>query len=503
MNRVGGSRVRWRRLASDPRASTLTLSIGSLALLAGPSGLQLTATAVLVVLLGSLLTVHHANAAGPRDDPSLTDELSGLPGRRAFLTALSEATAGRRDHPARFAVLLLDLDEFRELNDTLGHAAGDLVLKRVAARLARLGGGPVLLARLGGDEFAALVPRPPDRPGAERPLELAGRALRAIRRPVAIEGIDVALSASVGIALHPEHARNGRELMRLAGVAMHQAKRQRLSVALYRSGMDPHSRERLALVAQLRQAIKREQLTVQYQPQLDLRSGRVSGLEALVRWRRPDGSAVAPHEFLPVAERYGLMRDVTSRVLRAVAAQQAQWLREGLRCRVAINLSPSDLHDRESAARIASVLGAAGVPAELLQVEVTEHLLMSDPDRGNAVLEQLRAMGVRVALDDFGTGHSSLAYVQRLALDELKIDRAFVSGMRDSQGDAAIVRMAIELGHTFGLEVVAEGVEDHAAVRALHALGCDAVQGHWVSRPLWADDVPGWIAGHEPGRCAA
>jgi diguanylate cyclase (GGDEF)-like protein len=508
MDRVAPVRVRWRRMASDPRSSPLTLPVASLALLlaagaygrAQPIALALTATAIVVAVLGSVLTAHQARTSAKRHGPSLTDHLSGLPSRRAFLAALGDATARPGGQQARFAFLLLDLDGFRELNDTLGHPAGDVVLKRVAARLSRLGGGPALFARLGADEFAALVPRPPERPGADRPLELAARALRAIRRPLAIEGIEIVPSASVGIALHPEHACNGRELMRLAGVAMRQAKRQRLSVALYRSGMDPHSRERLAVLAQLRQALKREELAVQYQPQLDLRSGRVSGLEALVRWRRPDGTVVSPHEFLPVAERYGLMRDVTSQVLRSVVAQQAQWLREGLCCPVAINLSPSDLQDHDLASRIASVLGRTGVPAELLQVEVTEHLLMSDPDGANAVLEQLRAMGVRVALDDFGTGHSSLAYVQRLALDELKIDRRFVSGMRDSEGDAAIVRLAIELGHAFGLEVVAEGVEDRRAVRALLALGCDVIQGHWLGRPMWADDVPEWMACCAPDR---
>ena len=399
--------------------------------------------------------------------------------------------------------MVLDLDEFRELNDTLGHAAGDLVLEHVACRLLRVGGSSIMIARLSGDEFAALVPRPLDQPGADRPLELAGRALRAIRRPLAIEGMEISVSASVGVALHPEHARDARGLLRLADVAMYQAKRQRLSVALYRSGMDPHSRERLALVAQFRQAVKREELVVQYQPQLELATGEVCGMEGLVRWRRPDGSVVAPRDFLPIAERYGLMPAVTQRVLEVVVAQQAQWSREGLRCPVAINLSTSDLRDRALPARIAATLASAGVAPELLEVEVTEHLLMSDPDGANGVLQELREMGVRVALDDFGTGHSSLAYVQRLALDALKLDRRFVMGMRESEGDATIIRLSIELAEAFGLQVVGEGVEDRETAAALHEMGCDAVQGHWVSAPLWARDVPDWITRHQPTRWAA
>jgi diguanylate cyclase len=406
-------------------------------------------------------------------------------------------------HGLPTALLVLDIDDFGEVNEALGHVAGDAVLEQVRSRLARLGGPPVRFERLGGDEFAALVPRPRERPGADQPLEVAARALRAIRRPLVIEGIEIALSASAGIALYPEHAHDGGGLMRLADVALRQAKRQRLSVALYRKDMDRHSRQRLVLVSEFRQALDRNELVVQYQPQLDLSTGSVCSLEALVRWQRGDGTVLMPKEFLPIAERYGLMSAVTSQVLRAVAAQQARWLRQGLRLPVAINLSTSDLRDRELPAWIGSTLGAAGVPADLLQVEVTEHLLMSDPNRANAVLQGLRDMGVRVALDDFGTGRSSLAYVQRLALDVLKIDRRFVSGMCASEGDATIVRLAVELAHAFGLEVVAEGVESRACAAALRALGCDVTQGFLVSAPLFAEELPGWIRRHEPERWAA
>jgi diguanylate cyclase (GGDEF)-like protein len=493
-------------------AVPLVLSLGALGLMVDAAvghvtliAVLLAAGAIVAAATRTVLTVREAGALAETQRTWRTDELTGLPNRRTFLEALDNAARGTGDAGSSpFAVLVLDLDEFRDINDTLGHDAGDLVLERVGARLARLGHEPLLVARLGGDEFAALVHRPRQTPGADKPLDLAVRALGAVRRPLAVEGIEMALHASVGIALHPEHSRLPRDLLRLAEVAMYQAKRERTSIVVYRPDSDPHSRERLALVGQLRQAIERDELLVEYQPQLHVATGVVTGMEALVRWQRPDGARLGPGVFLPIAERCGLMPAVTTRVLEAVVAQQAAWLAAGnVHCPAAINLSVSDLRDQRLAGRIAAVLNAAGVPPELLQVEVTEHQLMSDPEGANRVLQRLRRIGVRVALDDFGTGHSSLAYVQGLALDTLKIDRRFVTGMCESDGDATIVRLAVELARAFGLEVVAEGVEDAGVAAALAALGCDVIQGYWVSPPLSARALPGWFREHEPRRWAA
>jgi len=486
----------------------LTPALGALAVLVAglgdlaPVAVVLCALVAVVAAGRSFLTVGRAAALSEIHRLALTDDLTGLANRRAFFQALDRTVADSAATADGFAVLVLDLDEFKEVNDTLGHHAGDAVLGRLGGRLAAAGAGRALVARLGGDEFAALVRRPTEGRRDDRPLGVANELLRAVREPLDFDGLELALDASIGIALYPDHATDGRELLRLADVAMYQAKRDQSRLSVYRRESNPHTRQRLALVGQLKQAIERRELTVHYQPQIDAATGAVCGLESLVRWCR-DGDMVAPGEFLPVAERNGLMQAVTAAVLDEVVLQLQRWQARGQSLPVAVNLSPSDLRNHDLVDEIRARLARHGLAPELLHVEVTEHVLMRDPYHANAILQGLRAAGVRVALDDFGTGHSSLAYVQRLGLDTLKIDRQFVTDMCRARGDAVIVGVAIDLARAFGLEVVAEGVETADVATALANRGCDVVQGYWVCPPLSADEVELWLDRHEPEQWAA
>ena len=399
------------------------------------------------------------------------------------------------------ALLLIDLDRFKEVNDTLGHDQGDTLLREVSARLSETLRRGDTLARLGGDEFAVLLRDLPDRGAA---AELALRLLDALERPFQVGGVSVQLGASVGVALAPDHGTDVSTLVRRADVAMYEAKREHGRVRVYDAARDPNSPERLQRVSELRTALAEGELVLHYQPKVDVAAGEVTGVEALVRWQHPELGLLPPVEFLPLAERTGMMGDLTRWVVDAALAQaRATGRSRASRCRSRSTSPRRTSSTRRCPDAVAERLAHYGVPGERLTCELSEHTVMADPRRANEVLERLRALGVRLSLDDFGTGQSSLAYLKRLPLDEVKIDRAFVSGMAGDTSDALIVRSTIDLARDLGLEVVAEGVEGEEVLERLRVLRCHEAQGFHLSRPLPPDGARG-LAGRAPaGRAAA
>ena len=418
------------------------------------------------------------------------DELTGLPNRRALLAVLRRTIEAAGRDRTSCALLLLDLDGFKDLNDTLGHGAGDALLREIGPRLERALAGRASVARVGGDEFAVVLPAGSDEATARR----AAADVRAALAPAfGLDGLEVVVEASVGVALFPGHADDSAGLLQRADVAMYQAKRDRTGVEVYDSARDCSSRERLALAADLRAGLGRGELEVHFQPQAGLRDGAIVGVEALVRWRHPERGLLGPAAFVDLAETSGLARPLALEVLDRSLAQVAAWAEEGLSVTVAVNLSVANLLDTRLPDDVAALLEGAGVEAERLVLEITESAVMADPARCSSVLQPLRELGVGLALDDFGTGYSSLAHLRDLPVDELKVDRSFVARMAEQDEDAAIVRSTIELGHALGLRVVAEGVEDVAAWRCLRDLRCDVAQGYFLSRPAPAAELTPWL----------
>jgi diguanylate cyclase (GGDEF)-like protein len=395
--------------------------------------------------------------------------------------------ARRERHP--LALLLLDLDSFKEVNDTFGHAAGDRLLQQVAARLQDALPPSDTVARLGGDEFAVLRPGE-DVAGATLAMQ---KLLAALEAPVVVEGQALPSQASIGLALFPEHGDDAQTLLRHADVAMYSAKQVHRPYAIYTPARDPYSPSRLDLIAALRQAIALGALRLHYQPKLAVASGAVCGAEALVRWQHPQYGLILPDQFICLAEQTGLIAPLTRWVLEASLRQCRCWQRRGLPLVIAVNLSMWDVHDPEFPDSIARLLRATNVPPDALRVELTESTIMADADHTLDVLTHLAALGVRLSVDDFGTGYSSLSYLTRLPVDELKIDRSFVQHMAIQSHDAAIVASTIGLGRGLGLRVVAEGVEDRETWDLLAGLGCDVAQGYYVSRPLPALAFARWL----------
>jgi diguanylate cyclase (GGDEF)-like protein len=421
-----------------------------------------------------------------------TDELTGLTNRRSFLDATERQLAEHPLDPA--AVLMLDLDRFKELNDTMGHAAGDRLLAELGPRLSSALRPGDTLARLGGDEFAVLCPGA--EPGGAR--RVARRLQEALELPFAIGDLLIHVDASVGIATHPRDGRTVEELLQRADVAMYQAKGGGTEVETYDATRDEHSRDKLALAGELRRALDRgDGLELHYQPQACLRTDRVLAVEALVRWRHPERGLLAPGVFLPVAESAGLMRRLGREVLRRAIAQAAAWQRSGTGVPVAVNLATADLVDGGLATEIAQLLDAHELDGSWLKLEITENTIMAQPERVTETLGQLRSLGCRVSLDDFGTGHASLEHLMRLPVDELKIDRSFVTGLdHDDSASLAVVRSLALLGRDLGLGVVAEGVETPRAWGHLVASGCTVAQGYLLARPLPAAELETWLAAH-------
>ena len=420
------------------------------------------------------------------------DALTGLPNRaqlqRGLTTALERVGAGRSPGAA---VMILDLNGFKEVNDALGHQQGDLLLAVVGQRLADAAGTTALVARLGGDEFAVLAADLADEDTAVR---LGRRLLRALEHPVPLDGMEVQVSGSLGIALAPAHAADPGALLKRADLAVHDAKVSTRGLRVYDPSLSTEDPRRLALVTELRAAVHDGQLEVHVQPQAEVATGEVVSVEALVRWTHPQLGRVGPDEFIPVAERSGLIGPLTTLVLDRSLAAVAAWRAAGIHLSVAVNLSTRSLHDTDLVDEVRRLLRRHDVPSDRLTLEVTEGSVMADPTRTIAVLHQLRDLGCRLSVDDFGTGYSSLSYLKKLPVHEVKIDQSFVTGLRAGGEDVAIVRAIVDLGRHLGLQVVAEGVEDQETWDLLAATGCDLVQGWHLSRPMPTPDVPGWLA---------
>jgi diguanylate cyclase (GGDEF)-like protein len=468
-------------LPYQPVAAAIAEDSRRLALLLAGGLLLLYATLFRIVAVASRRLRHQA----------LHDDLTDLPNRTLLYDRMEDAltAAERGGEPA--ALLLVDLDRFKEVNDTLGHDTGDRLLEEVAARLQGVVRRGDTLARLGGDEFAVLLRGLPDRGMA---AELAGRLQDAIARPFTLDGVVAVLDASIGIAHCPEHGTDVHTLVQRADVAMYDAKRSRTSIETYSAERDPYSAERLQLLGELRSAIGAGELVLHYQPKVDVGSQQVVGVEALLRWQHPVHGLLPPAEFVPLAERTGAIGDLTRWVLDAALAQCRAWRDAGLDLTMAVNLAAPNIADATLPDVVAGLLERHGVPGDRLECEISEHTVMADPRRAMAILERLRGLGVKLSLDDFGTGHSSLSYLKRLPLDEVKIDRSFVMGMTEDDNDAAIVRTTIDLARNLGLDVVAEGVETEAILRDLSDLSCDIAQGFFLSKPLPAAELDGWLA---------
>jgi len=420
---------------------------------------------------------------------ALHDALTGLPNRLLLAERTAQALGEDAARGTCTGVLVVDLDRFKEVNDTLGHAHGDLLLQAVGPRLAEVLRAQDTVARVSGDEFAVLLPGLPDAAGA---LGAAERVLAALHRPFELEAATVDVEASVGVAVAPLDGTAAEVLLRHADVAMHAAKDLSAGVVAYQPEREAQAPGRLALLGELRRALDAGELVMHYQPKVDVASGEVCGAEALVRWQHPERGLLPPGAFLPVAESTGLIGRLTLTVLDLVLAQVAAWAATGQALPVAVNLSARRLHDAALPDEVARALARHGVPASLLRLEITESAIMSDPDRALAILRRLAAAGVRLSLDDFGTGYSSMSYLRELPVDELKVDRSFVMEMTGKENDGVLVRSAVDLGHNLGLAVVAEGVEDGPTLEALSALGCDIAQGYLLARPMDARGFERW-----------
>jgi diguanylate cyclase (GGDEF)-like protein len=416
---------------------------------------------------------------------SVTDALTGLPNRRQLLADLSDA-AGT---PGVVGVLLLDLDRFKEVNDALGHAIGDRVLREVGTRLQHRFAGRGTVARLGGDEFAMVIA------GATTPaevLDIAYELRGTVEEPIPVGDLALRTQASIGVCYAPEHGADPDQLLQRADVAMYAAKQARTGVRVYQVEDDQNTPRRLSLLTELRTAVEQAAIEVVYQPKVDPASGRVLGAEALSRWQSAEGP-VSPEEFIPLAERSGLILPLTRHVLHTALASCAEWRRAGHELSVAVNLSPQSITDRTLVDEVRQALAAYGVPAAALTLEITENGIMEDPTHSLSVLQALRALGVTLSVDDFGTGHSSLGRLAGLPVQEMKIDKGFVRDLPTNRSGQAVTDASLRLGHALGLHVVAEGAETEAEFEHLRRLGCDSVQGYYISRPLAADQFRTWL----------
>jgi diguanylate cyclase (GGDEF)-like protein len=432
-----------------------------------------------------------ADAFDEQRRAALHDALTGLPNRVLLQDRLQQEIERAREESCPIALMVVDLDRFKEINDTFGHRAGDLLLQQIGPRFHTILRDADVLARLGGDEFAILLPRT----DAEAAQHIAARLLGGFEQPFDLDGATVQLGCSLGIALYPDHGTDPETLLRHADMAMYLAKADRVGWATYSPERDRFSPDRVALVADLRRAIDHDELVLQYQPQVDVRSGAFVAVEALMRWHHPQRGLLAPNTFIPLAEQTQLIRPLTRWAIRAALRQSVAWQSTGLPVRVAVNLSAHDVQDSGLPEVVAELLATSGAVPEHLQLEITESSLLGDPGRAQANLARLRALGVRIAIDDFGIGYSSLSYLQQLSVDELKIDKSFVQRMAADEGARSIVRAIIDLADDLGLAVVAEGVEDRATWDVLAALGCDLAQGYYFSPALPATDLTAWVDG--------
>jgi diguanylate cyclase (GGDEF)-like protein len=459
-----------------------------------PVVLTLAMLTLLAALIRTALSFRDLRSLAQTRREATTDELTSLPNRRLFLRKVDDAIADARGSGSPLALLIIDLDQFKKLNDTLGHHAGDSLLCQIGPRLQRSLRAADILARLGGDEFGLLLAAPA---GQDAALVVAETIRAAMRDPFEVQGLHLRVSASIGIALFPSHADDAQRLLQHADVAMYQAKAARSGHEIYARDRDEHSREALALASELPEALAGEQLELHFQPIAEARGSMIVGMEALVRWRHPTRGVLPPNLFVPLAEQSGLMRELTDWVMDAALLRCRDWRERGHDLRVSVNVAAADLLDAEFPSVVAAALAKHDLNPGALILEVTECSIMSDPKRIGDVLARLGELGVGLSLDDFGTGYSSLVHLKTLPVSEVKIDRGFVARMGDDPTDRAIVRSTIQLAHNLGMHLVAEGVEDDETWESLEGLGCELIQGYRLARPLAPPELETFLAGGE------
>ncbi|MGB5261749.1 MAG: bifunctional diguanylate cyclase/phosphodiesterase [Gammaproteobacteria bacterium] len=408
------------------------------------------------------------------------DALTGLPNRALVVDRIEQGILNAKRHGRQLTLIMIDLDNFKEVNDTLGHSAGDELLVSLGERFSELLDDGFTVGRLGGDEFAIVLPDA----GLDRALEVAETLKEILHQPMQVDGRDIALDASMGISVYPDHGEKPSDLMKCSDVAMYVAKRNREPLSVYNSQNNPYNHTHLELTRDLRSAIKRKEITLSFQPKIDLHSGTLIGAEALARWTHPVHGEVPPAQFVPILEQSGLIAEFTLQVLDMAVSYCKQCERAGYEISVAVNLSVHNLRDESLPDQVEDILAEHDLESHRLTLEITESAVMDDYMKSIEVLGELSDMGIELSIDDFGTGYSSLGYLKRMPVQQLKIDRSFVCDMITDRDNAVIVRSTIDLAHNLGLETVAEGVETEEVLTALGEMGCDMAQGFLISRPL-------------------
>ncbi len=483
-------------LPAELFSALLTMAAAYLAFRLGATGIALFGIVFVIFqyLVGELLKSKQRSEELQRI--VTTDELTGLANRERFREVMDERISAAKNADISFAVMLMDLDRFKEINDTLGHHYGDVLLRDLGPRLVDAIGPGGLVARLGGDEFGVLPAQETQDPALME--HVAARLTKCVSAPFSVDELSLEVGASIGIARFPQDGEDSNALLRCADVAMYAAKEAQCDYKLYAAEQNQHSVRRLSVLSDIRRALSSDEIVVHYQPIVDVDDLTVTGAEGLVRWEHPELGLIPPGAFVQTVEQTGLIGPLTRHVLERSIAECASWRKDGRDLSVAVNLSVRNLVDRDLPKEIERLLSVYSVPADALQLEITESMIMSDPERAMATVTRLSDLGVRMSVDDFGTGYSSLANLRRLPIDDLKIDRSFVSPMLEDESDLIIVRSTINLGHDLGLRIIAEGVEDGATLQQLALLGCDLAQGYHVSRPMPAEAFERWLLDANP-----
>jgi diguanylate cyclase (GGDEF)-like protein/PAS domain S-box-containing protein len=421
---------------------------------------------------------------------AMHDALTGLPNRAMLFDRVDAAIADAKAKGMSLALLLMDLDRFKEVNDTFGHHFGDVLLRHVAYRIQNQLSNDEIVARLGGDEFAVLLPTASD---ASNVAGLSRRILNTLEQPFIVEGQVLEVGASIGIAMFPEHGDDARTLLRRADGAMYSAKHAQSGYVFHKGEQESRSPDHLALVVEMRNALTNGEFELYFQPKLHLRSGLVTRAEVLIRWNHPTRGLLPPSLFVPIAERTGIIRSITDWLLDKALEQCRAWQDAGVPLHLAVNISAKSLLEQTLPSKINALLEKWNVDPRFLKIEITESSIMADPAHALAIMSMLQSLGVRLSVDDFGTGYSSFTHLRQLPIDEIKIDKSFVAGMTTSDADVAIVRTVVDLAHHLGKQVCAEGVEDEATWKMLHEIGCDLAQGYWISHPLSSGELADWL----------
>ncbi|MFT5697491.1 MAG: diguanylate cyclase (GGDEF)-like protein [Desulforhopalus sp.] len=422
------------------------------------------------------------------------DSLTGLPNRTLFIDRLQQAANGAKRDDTIIGILTLDINRFKEVNDSLGHYNGDRLLKQIAIRLSSMVRDSDTFARTGGDEFGFILPNAISEDGIGRIVKKINQSLAI---PFILENLSIEVQVSIGASTFPKHGIDADTLIQKADIAMYVAKQNNAGFALYSKDYDQQHPHRLTLMGELRRAIQNDELLMSYQPKIVSATGKLHAVEALIRWNHPQHDLMPPDDFIPLAERTGLIDDLTVWVLKKSLKQCAIWHKAGNTIGMAVNVSSLCLLNPDFPETLTGLLAAYQLPTDLLILEITETSMMVEPDRALSILNRIHQQGVKISIDDFGTGYSSLAYLKKLPVSELKIDKSFVLDMLTNESDATIVNATIQLGHNLGLQVVAEGVEDQKTLDRLRAMGCDLQQGYFISHPVSADDLTAWAIRHK------